>query len=244
MDPFFFGPPHRRLFGIITAPDRGSSSNGAVLCPPLGLEAVRAHRSLRLLSDQLARAGCTALRFDYFGTGDSLGASNESRPVEWLEDIRVAVQELRERSGVARISLVGLRLGGYLATVAEVRAVSQLVLWDPVTDPVRFAQELEENAYKSEKYGLEVGGFAYSPALLDDLRALSIDDVRRVPREVKIVTSRASPGLPAFRKGVEAKRARVDEVQIDAPPAWGTVQTLGAGAVPVDILQRVTEWVT
>jgi pimeloyl-ACP methyl ester carboxylesterase len=244
MDPFFFGPPHRRLFGIITAPDGGPSSNGAVLCPPLGLEAVRAHRSLRLLSDQLARAGCTALRFDFFGTGDSLGASNESRPVEWLEDIRAAVQELRERSGAARISLVGLRLGGYLATVAEVRAVSQLVLWDPVTDPARYAQELEEDAYKSEEYGLEIGGFAYSPALLDDLRTLSIDDVQRVPREVKILTSRASPGLPAFRKSVEAKRARIDHVHIDAPPAWGTVQTLGAGAVPVDVLQRVREWVT
>ena len=244
MDPFFFGPPHRRLFGIITAPDGGPSSKGAVLCPPLGLEAVRAHRSLRLLSDQLARAGCIALRFDFFGTGDSLGASDESRPIEWLEDIRVAVQELRERSGVGRISLVGLRLGEYLATAAEVRAVSQLVLWDPVADPARYAQELEENAYKSEKYGLEVGGFAYSPALLDDLRTLSLDDVQRVPREVKILTSRASPGLPAFRKSVEAKRARVDHVQIDAPPAWGTVQTLGAGAVPVDVLQRVREWVT
>jgi pimeloyl-ACP methyl ester carboxylesterase len=244
MDPFYFGTPHRRLFGIITAPDGGPSSNGAVLCPPLGQEAIRAHRSIRLLSDQLARAGCTALRFDYFGTGDSLGASDECRPVEWLEDIRLAVQELRERSGVARIALVGLRLGGYLATVAEVRAISQLVLWDPVTDPARCAQDLEENGLTSEKYGLEVGGFVYSPAFLDDLRTLSIDNVRRVPREVKIVTSRASPGLPAFRKVMEAKRARVDEVQIDAPPAWGTLQTLGAGAVPVDVLQRVREWVT
>jgi hypothetical protein len=128
--------------------------------------------------------------------------------------------------------------------VAEVRAVSQLVLWDPVTDPARYAQDLEENGFKSEKYGLEVGGFVYSPAFLDDLRTLSIADVRRVPREVKIVTSRASPGLPAFKEGVEAKRARVEEVRMDAPPAWGTVQTLGAGAVPVDVLQRVIEWVT
>lgn len=244
MNPFFFGPPHRRLFGIISSPSEGPTSTGAVLCPPLGQEAIRAHRSLRLLSDQLARAGCATLRFDYFGTGDSLGDPSECRPVEWLDDIRLAVQELRERSEAPRIALVGLRMGGYLAAAAEARAVAQLVLWDPLTDLGQLAWELEEYGLKSEEHGLEVGGYVYSSAFLEDLRNLSLEDVRRVPREVRIITSRDCPGLPAFREALEGKRARIEEVRVDAPPAWGTVQTLGAGAVPVDILRRVREWVT
>ena len=73
---------------------------------PLGQEAIRSHRSLKLLSEQLSHAGLNALRFDYFGTGDSGGDLLSARPGDWLEDIRLAAQELRERASVTRLVIV------------------------------------------------------------------------------------------------------------------------------------------
>jgi pimeloyl-ACP methyl ester carboxylesterase len=243
LDPFFFGPPQRRLFGILTQPNQRSTAAGAVICAPLGQEAIRSHRSLRLLAENLAQAGLSTLRFDYYGTGDSGGDLFSAQPREWVEDIQVATQELRERAGVTRMILVGLRLGGFLATVAEVRAVGRLILWDPITDAQEYAKRARAQGSEDESGGLEWQGFYYPAGFMDELSALSLENVRRVPREVKIVVSQESPGMSLFREALKARKARVEDHRIDAPPAWFEERALGAGAVPIGVLHRIREWV-
>jgi pimeloyl-ACP methyl ester carboxylesterase len=242
LDPFLFGPPHRRLFGILTRPAQAPSSSGVVICPPLGQEAIRSHRSLRLLSENLAQAGLGSLRFDYYGTGDSAGDLDSARPSEWMGDIRLAAQELRERAGLTRLVMVGLRLGGFLAALAEVRAVGRLILWDPVADPRGYLETARRQGREDETQGLDWLGFYYPAHFLDELASLSLEGVRRVPREVKIVVSRESPEIPPLREAMEVRKARVEEHHVDAPPAWFEEKALGAGAVPVGILHRIREW--
>lgn len=136
MDAFFFGD----LFGIYDPPPNADAGAGVVLCPPIGQEYMRTHWAFVQLAQQLGRAGFHVLRFDYYGVGDSAGEAGTV--ARWREDVRAAVAELKRRSGLKRISVVGLRVGALLAATTDVR-VQDLVLWDPVVSGAAYRKELE-----------------------------------------------------------------------------------------------------
>lgn len=136
MTPIYFGDAKRRLFGLFD-PASGDAGvpRAALLCHPAGDEYVHAYRTLRQLAVRLSQSGHHVLRFDYYGTGDSLGAERDGDVTSWRDDIETAVAELRDMTGVAKVSLIGLRLGANLA--AEVTArhadeIDSLVLWEPL----------------------------------------------------------------------------------------------------------------
>src|ERR1044071_4528450 len=111
MDPHFFGRSERQLFGIYHSPRGKERQHGIVLCPPAPQEYMWSHMAYRKLAGLLARDGFHVLRFDYYGTGDSAGESREGTLAEWRENLVAAVKDLEECSGVAKVSLLGFRLG-------------------------------------------------------------------------------------------------------------------------------------
>src|SRR4051812_47894411 len=127
------------------APGRAGRDCVAVICPPLGPEYTRSHRSMRHLADALARAGFPALRFDYHGTGDSPGSdADPGRLVTWLDDVRAAVAHARSLAGQGPVALIGVRLGATLAAVASESAdVEYLILWNLVMKGRVFIRELK-----------------------------------------------------------------------------------------------------
>ena len=136
MTPFYFGTGRQRLFGIYEpAVLTGRGKRGAVLCYPWGPEYVHAHRVMRQLAIRLASAGIHTLRFDFFGTGDSAGEMVDADLGTWEADIELAIEELLDIVGSARLTLIGLRLGATLAARVAARRprdVDTLVLWDPI----------------------------------------------------------------------------------------------------------------
>ncbi|MBL3590687.1 MAG: alpha/beta fold hydrolase [gamma proteobacterium endosymbiont of Lamellibrachia anaximandri] len=134
MSAFIFGDGQRPLYGVHHTPTSGRHRDAAVLiCHSLGREYMRTHRGLVRLAEQLAREGFHVLRFDYFSTGDSSGDDGEGSLEQWVEDVKVAAQELKDLAGLDKVSLVGVRIGAALATLAAVEmAVEGLILWDPV----------------------------------------------------------------------------------------------------------------
>jgi pimeloyl-ACP methyl ester carboxylesterase len=145
IEPFYFGAADTQLFGAChLPPSERRRACGVVLCAPMGEEYIRFHRALRQLSDRLVRVGFPVLRFDFYGCGDSGGDGEAGRLQQWRTDIVRAIDELRRRSGAARVGLIGLRLGGSLA--AEVSAtrddVVALVLWDAVVKGSDYLDEL------------------------------------------------------------------------------------------------------
>lgn len=144
MTPFLFGESKRPLFGVMHEPSDTSSRSGVLLCPPIGQEHVRTHWAFRQLALALARAGHHVLRFDWYGVGDSAGQLDGARVDGWLDDADVACQELRDATGVARVAIVGMRLGAALAALSVGRTrPSALVLWEPVWSGARYLAELE-----------------------------------------------------------------------------------------------------
>ena len=154
MLPFFFGPPVRPLFGALHAPSPSAGAvrgAGVVLCSPFGHEAAHANRAERHLAERLSEAGFPVLRFDYDATGDSAGDDREpGRTAAWRESVALAVKALREKAGVDKVALVGLRAGALLAftTAADFKGedgaplADRLVLWSPVTSGRMHLREL------------------------------------------------------------------------------------------------------
>jgi alpha-beta hydrolase superfamily lysophospholipase len=152
--PTWFGPEEARLFGVVHVPRDGVARAGVVICPPLGRQHLDTYRGLKLLAQQLCAKGFAVLRFDYRGTGDSAGDQClDSAVDDYVESIRTAADYLRA-SGVASVSLVGLRAGALLAATAapSIEGLDGLVMWDSVTDGRRYLRE------QKVLYQMTVGG--------------------------------------------------------------------------------------
>ncbi|MCH9693207.1 MAG: amino acid adenylation domain-containing protein [Gammaproteobacteria bacterium] len=188
IEPFYFGRKDQQLFGLYHVPAETNRKNHAVLvCPPVFIEGIRAQWALKRLADQLAQAGYDVMRFDYFGTGDSLGDGEDATAGLWQDDIRAAAVEIRSRAKTSHLSIVGLRFGATLATTCNDIDCEALLLWDPVFDPTEFIAELDSkhqlmladantNRHKNiveEDY--ELLGFRFPPALRESISDIRID---------------------------------------------------------------------
>ncbi|HMK97167.1 MAG TPA: hypothetical protein VK425_06435, partial [Acidimicrobiales bacterium] len=167
--PVWIGDAGRPAFGWFHSPSGDRCRGGAVICPPVGQDYIRAHYAIRLLAEQLAAAGFCALRFDYDGTGDSAGDDEgPERTASWLATVGQAMTALRA-AGIPRLSLVGLRLGATLAAVAAAAdgGADDVVLWDPYVSGRDFLREqalMSSAMFGTEPSGdgsVEVPGFWY-----------------------------------------------------------------------------------
>lgn len=259
MTPLLFGTSGRRLFGIYEpAHGTGYVQRAVVLCQPWGQEYLRAHRSMRRLANMLAATGWHTLRFDYFGTGDSAGEMHEADLSGWEKDIEWAIDELRDTSGAAKVTLVGLRLGATLAArVAARRAkdVQALVLWDPVVRGGEFVDELLalETAIASAEPevrpaevggGHEVLGFSITAAMAAQLKSLDLLALTNsLPTRTLTLVSQPGPSQDVLASSLSGRPAGPLCVEImPCLPAWLEDRHTGAGAIPVEALQRISQW--
>ncbi|MDO4905317.1 MAG: hypothetical protein Q4A16_07195 [Lautropia sp.] len=113
--------PGRRLAAMYHPPSSRVNGRAVLIINPLGQEAVRAHRLLRVLSDRLARQGVHVLRFDFHGCGDSSGDDLDGEMEGWQGDLLAAHAWLLKQTGVQSVGWMGIRLGfavGWLAAWA------------------------------------------------------------------------------------------------------------------------------
>jgi uncharacterized protein len=258
MEPFYFGPESRKLFGIYhPSATRADRDTGVVLCNPFGREHLYSHRALRHLAQRLAERSFHVLRFDYSSSGDSSGACESADAGQWARDTVLAIEALEERAGLDRVCLVGLRLGALIALHAASgrRDVEGLVLWEPVSSALAYLDDLR-SAHQSLANSRELptaetladgstesAGFKVSRTFLDSLGALDASRLAlRKPagRALVLRQTEVSDGLVADlqRLGVKAR-----ETVKPAPRTW-----LGRGAdgrvvVPGELLQTIVDWV-
>ena len=169
-------------------------STGVVLCSPWGFEDLVMRKSWRLLAEAIAAAGYPCVRFDYPGTGDSLGGATSIETVAtWIDAIHGAAEVLRMNSGVRRFVFVGQSLGAMLAMEAA-RARTDVValqLIAPVAKGRHHVRELaatsamvaERVGFKLElapDEGLSVVGFGLSRQLVDDLKTLDLTKIEQL----------------------------------------------------------------
>lgn len=259
MNPLFFGSGAAPLYGVLH-PARGTARRGGVLlCYPFGQEYMRAHRAFRQLALLLSGKGFHVLRFDYRGTGDSAGDLDEGVLAGgWLDDIDLAVEELRESAGVDDVSIVGLRLGALLAAEACRRRtdISRLVLWDPVVSGAEYESELLTEIAREtvsadevasgngldEQGALYFNGFALPRTLR---QSLAVFDLRGsapadVPRILHVV-SHESDVQSAIRERWATHRGYRYQLA-PAPHDWNYVDRFGGILLPQPVIQAIVNW--
>jgi uncharacterized protein len=251
---FHFGEAHEPLFGTYHPAERERRpASGVLLCNPWGEEAVRAHRTLRVLATRLAREGAHVLRFDYYGTGDSSGSSFEGTPTRWEKNIRRAHDELVERSRASQITWVGLRYGANLALSASARPtrLDRLILWDPVLNGTQYLAELVQDhaAYMRELPHWRPAEDAPPQALgwpiTEELRTalerldLSVPRFTSARRTVAMLSNPDPRAREVVARLVEGQTTDVRVVQ--SPSPWNSDEALNATLVPAEIVSAIIE---
>lgn len=243
MNSFFFGSSDHSLFGVYHPPKgRTAREHGIVLCYPLGQEYMRSHRAFRQLANLLSRRGYHVLRFDYFGTGDSMGGGDEVRVHHCLDDVGAAIEELKDNASVERISLVGLRAGATIATLAGAgRAdVDRIVLWDPVVDGTAYLGAMLGDTQPGEDEVVGALGFPLHPELRRELRELSLGGLREPA--VERIGVLVSAELEEYRTLQQQWRNHGIRFAFECIPSggnWNEVDNFGSALVPQELIQGI-----
>lgn len=259
MKPFHFGSSKRTLFGFLHPPQTPARPVGVVLCNPMGQEGIRAHRAYRQLAFLLARTRFHVLRFDYFGTGDSAGEVDEGDPGQWIDDIGTAIEELKDTSGVAKVALVGLRLGASMALHAAMprKDVDTVVMWDPVVSGPAYLKELK--AMHVEYLERELGhnfdpvaaaeanealGFPLTAALVRGISAIDLTTAAvGAAKNVALVVSRRDDAYQQLSGRLLRQGVNVTYQEVEAE-RWNSDEAMNAAIVPNEILKAIVASLT
>jgi pimeloyl-ACP methyl ester carboxylesterase len=217
----------------------------------------------------LAREGFDVLRFDYRGGGDSTGMAGEFTLDDNVADALVAAAELERRTGVQCSGILGLRLGAVVAARAAKASGREpaIVMWEPVTDGVRYRSELLRTAMANElvdsgaaprtRAELEAALLRDEVVVVDShpltqamFASLATVDLAAAGRptegDVLIVQIDARSARPA-RKPLEhlrdayAHKGAADLAIVRAPPAWLRVKEYDWR--PAELFGRTLEWI-
>ncbi len=222
-----------------------------MFCPPLGRDYLLSHYAIRRYAIRLEKLGFCVVRFDYDGTGDSVGKSTDpDRVSSWLGSVSEALHLLRD-AGIRWVALAGMRSGALLASTAAERdgSIDGMVLVDPTLSGRSFVSEQRAMAAmslgvhaKRDDGSVEAPGVVYGQQTVEDLKKLRIGAEGGLP---------ATRGLVLTRRGTSVDSGLADRLGQDSVvwgEATGQEDLLGAEAphqrLPLDDIERVAEWVS
>lgn len=186
MNPFFFGPSNAQLYGMYYPPaDTMARDKGVIICQSIWQGYIRAHWACTQLAHGLNGIGLHVLLFDYYGTGDSAGKSEEASVRRWQEDIVLAAQELQDIAGIKNYGIIGVRFGAALACkVCFEKKLTPFAmgLWDPVVSGALYLSETvlfhdslaAAHGYLKPSTAGALIGFPVSPVLRDEIHRFEI----------------------------------------------------------------------
>jgi alpha-beta hydrolase superfamily lysophospholipase len=256
----YFDSGQNSLFGWLhRSPNDLKADVGVLLCKPFGYEAICAHRGIRAFAEAIAAAGMPALRFDYLGTGDSAEIDQDADQVQiWTRDVLAAADELRARTGVQHVCLLGFRLGALLATLAasESNSFSALIVISPIVTGRRYLRELrttrmaaslgldhseQADNQSASAGGMEVSGFAFSAATLAALAKVDLSTLQSPPLPPMLVIDRATVPVADGRAQSPVAQARITRVALP-----GLVEMLMTppqfALVPKEVISVTVDW--
>ncbi len=183
----------------LTQPPTGAGSVGVVLVPPLGYESFTSHRTVRVLAERLAGRGCSVVRFDLDGTGDSWGTAwDPDRVLAWRASLQEAASFLTD-IGCQSLVLVGVRFGATLALAdgTDVGA-DRVVAWAPAIKGRTFVRQLallgdeipHDPAHPALTGGIVLAGTSFDPRTLDNLRTFDLTTLAFPPAPRVLIIDR------------------------------------------------------
>lgn len=230
MMPLYFGPSGRALYGVYEPAAGPTSRRGVVICAPMGTEYYQTHSVCRSLARRLAGAGVHTLRFDYLGTGDSALEWEDVGIQDWLRDIELASEELRDMAALPTVALIGVRAGATLSVAAYQAGhdLDGIALWDPTPLPAEARRGDDDTT---------------SPTSPHVAQPFDGAPLRLPSRALLVTTGVDTDPPPAWSARLATDCADLVVVHQDEPAPWD-VQAVGPGSVPMPIqsFRTLVEW--
>ena len=247
------GPDERRIAAYFHPGDGTATRTcGVVLCNPVGWEALACHQSYRVLAERLAAVGFPVLRFDYDGTGDSAGSdADPGRLRAWVDSTLAAVTELRLLARVREVSLVGVHLGGTLATLAaaELGGVASLIAWATFPRGKSFVRQarayrmlnIQDEPAPGATDDLEAAGFLFTSQTLRDLSAVDLLRLTASPAPRVLLLAREPHATEdAWMKHLQSNGC--DVTSLEPPGYLAMMREPRKSEVPEEAFGQVTAW--
>jgi hypothetical protein len=203
IEPFFFSDG--QLFGCYHPASGFSAQRLLVACPPFFDEYRISYRALAELANACAGQGVHVLRFNFYGTGESMGDLDQASVERWKADILAAIEEGVALSGADDVALLGVRFGATMAAQVAHSAIRRYIFWDPVDGGPAYLDWLDEANLRLEESHRQLAkhinrplesivfeNFALSSTLREGIRTLDFnpDETVEHARYIVITTDR------------------------------------------------------
>jgi len=248
------------VFAVFHPSPGGATQGTAVLLsPPWGWDEVTTYRSRRAWAEHLAAAGHPTLRFDFPGSGDSGGSSEDPQRLEaWIESIREAATWLRDSTGCGQIAAVGVGLGGLIAgkAIAEGAPIDDLVLWGtPATGRSFIREERAFSRFQDTRFSMtgepepvllpegwmEAGGFVLSAATMAGIESLSLRTMATGTLRRALLLERDGIGVDDLLR--QHLTAAGVAVTVAPGNGWGAMTMfVDRYRPPLEVFAQVTSW--
>ena len=251
--PAKFASEGRPLVGMLHLPEGARRDIGVVFCDAFEDERRTTCLAMTRLAREVAARGFAALRFDYWGCGDSPGDFADATVSTRLADIRSASAFLRAEAGVRKLCLLGLRFGATLASQAAEGTAdcAALVLIQPEPDGKAYVDSLIKRklvrgmitrAQGGEQVGgagadvIDLDGYALTQRTVKEMRECIIAPGRvafRGPVLVVQISFNESirPEARAVCAAYEGAGAKVDVRALVMPPLWSRIDVTATEAL-------------
>ncbi len=253
--PVFFGQDSS-LYGCYHLPSDYRHRPGVLICQPTGHEYERCHRAMRQLAVQSAKKGLSAMRFDYYASGDSAGSCEELSLARMRMDIQQTIQHFCVKTGSSQLTVVGVRLGATLAAqlASSCSEIESLVLYAPVFDGVALLDEWQRDQqafHDKHSYQLrqsranEILGFTVPEHLKSELRRkFEPETPGRVLKRVLILADENDSSSVLMNRWVEMfehQSVAVTLENIENIAIWRREPM--EAIVPVKTIRRIVKWI-
>ena len=150
-EPVIFSNGDQQLRGVLHAPDDGCAraDTGIVFLHGWSGSRLGPHRMFVKTARELTDLGCTCLRFDFRGRGESDGETIRATIQTMIDDTACAVNFLCRKRPVEKLLLLGICSGGKVAIGAAAAdpRVNGLALWS--AEPLGELKDPDINTRKS-----------------------------------------------------------------------------------------------
>jgi pimeloyl-ACP methyl ester carboxylesterase len=234
-----------------------SSGDVAVLfASPWGLEELSSRKFFRRIADTLADHGIPSLRFDYPGTGDSLGDPVDVEGLAvWSQCLIEAGRRLSTLSGRRRIVIIaqgigaavaqraaseieGLVAAAFLAPVVSGRMhIRELAVWSKVVDDNLGLRDEQRNGESGT-----IASFVMPKAIVEEVRKTDLRTIEATAIKHALMVGR--PDRPADTELAEKFRALGVYVETSVFDGYDQlVANPTVSRMPVPVIEQVVSWV-
>lgn len=140
---FFLENGRKSRFCVEYLPENYQNiDTGVIICTPIKGERIRTHRIFYNLAREICKRNLYAIRFDFFGDGNSSGESHELNFESMMGDVEDVYLFVLKEYNLKKFYIIGYRIGASVANlVMDQINPLKVILIDPVVNPLDYLQE-------------------------------------------------------------------------------------------------------